>query len=203
MEPYTQESFAQGKKGVAFFEIAEGGLSKNTSLSYILVKLDEKDIRYMVNTNPGFSDLFSLKPFKRSAFQSLLYLDPGIYYIDHIYLLSTENTTRWLPSPGYKDNYFLYGAFEIKSSQVLNIGQLVINGKMKFNHVSNTDLVKKQLIENKKEELAEKVKDGKFYQRGSVVFLDKNQHYKLLSSTVIQEYHKKLVQHAIEREAKK
>ena len=86
---------------------------------------------------------------------------------------------------------------------MLNIGQLVINGKMKFNHVSNTDLVKKQLIENKKEELAEKVKDGKFYQRGSVVFLDKNQHYKLLSSTVIQEYHKKLVQHAIEQEAKK
>ena len=44
---------------------------------------------------------------------------------------------------------------------------------------------------------------GNFYQRGSVVFRDKDGHYKLLSSTVIQEYHKKLVQHAIEQEAKK
>ena len=44
---------------------------------------------------------------------------------------------------------------------------------------------------------------SEFKIHGNVVFLDKNQHYKLLSSTVIQEYHKKLVQHAIEQEAKK
>ena len=199
MEPYTHESFAQGKKGVVFFDIAEG----NASLSYILVKLEEKDIRYRVDVNSGFSDLFSFKAFKRNATQSLLYLDPGIYYIDYISLLDTYNATRWLPSPGYKDNYFLYGAFEIKSGQVVNIGQLVINGELKFNHVRDTGLVKKQLIENKKEELAGKVMKGNFYQRGSVVFRDKDGHYKLLSSTVIQEYHKKLVQHAIEQEAKK
>jgi len=203
MESYTQESFAQGKKGVVFFDIAEGSLSKNASLSYILVKLEEKDIRYMVNVNSGFSDFFSLKAFKRNAAQSLLYLDPGIYYIDYISLLDTYNATRWLPSPGYKDNYFLYGAFEIKSGQVVNIGQLVINGELKFNHTSDIDLVKKQLIENKKGELAGKIIDGNFYQRGSVVFRDKDKHYKLLSSTVIQEYHKKLVQHAIEQETKK
>ena len=72
------------------------------------------------------------------------------------------NATRWLPSPGYKDNYFLYGAFKIKSGQVVNIGQLVINGELKFNHTSDIDLVKKQLIENKKEELAGKIIDGNF-----------------------------------------
>jgi hypothetical protein len=79
----------------------------------------------------------------------------------------------------------------------------VINGELKFNHTSDIDLVKKQLIENKKGELAGKIIDGNFYQRGSVVFRDKDKHYKLLSSTVIQEYHKKLVQHAIEQETKK
>ena len=136
MESYTQESFAQGKKGVVFFDIAEGSLSKNASLSYILVKLEEKDIRYRVNVNSGFSDFFSLKAFKRNAAQSLLYLDPGIYYIDYISLLDTYNATRWLPSPGYKDNYFLYGAFEIKSGQVVNIGQLVINGDDEIEHVA-------------------------------------------------------------------
>lgn len=203
IEPYSPESFAQGKKGIVFFDIAEGGLNKNASLSYILIKLEERDVRYRVNVNSGFSDLFSFKAFKRNASQSLLYLDPGIYYIDYISLLETYNTTRWLPSPGYKDNYFLYGAFEVKPGQVTNMGQLIINSELKFNHISNTDLVKKQLIENKKGELVDKVIDGNFYQRGSVVFRDKDEHYKLLSSTVIQEYHKKLIQHAIEQEAKK
>ncbi|CAN0602935.1 unnamed protein product, partial [Ectocarpus sp. 12 AP-2014] len=51
-------------------------------------------------------------------------LEPGLYYIDKITLLTEGNLNRWYPSPGLTENLIVYGAFRVKAGEVLSLGRL-------------------------------------------------------------------------------
>jgi hypothetical protein len=194
-EPYSPEKIGKLNKGIAFLSVSE----KGTSLFFQIKKLESPKI---VKDRPVRSDttysvdssLMDRGPCYRT--KNMLFLDPGLYYIDVIMLksqtkldskLKLNTVYRWLRPPGIIDNTIKYGAFEILQNQVLYIGNLEYAEKIN-KLVLNTDLklIDKQLSSHDDYRmLLTNMKIGKFYKSGSTIYLDKKGDYKVLEKDEI------------------
>jgi hypothetical protein len=171
MDSYKKNAL-QDQKSVVFFDITESyenelGHKRVESLHYVLAKLGDEKTIYEITTTTWL-ERFSLKPHTRTASERLLILEPGIYYVDYVALTPNANYSRWLPSPGIKDGEFLYGAFEVKPNEVVDMGRLNLQ-EPDFEYSQNIDQLKQELKSEKKEELVSKVKPGVFYPAGSAI----------------------------------
>lgn len=122
----------------------------------------------------------------------MLFLEPGMYYISYITLLDRGNLKRWYPSPGVVNQVVQYGAFYIKSGEVLSLGILNINGT-KFLHEYNFLYLKHQLLESDKTELVAKLRQGVFYESGSVLIKTKDNKRKIVPVAVVNNQRKQII----------
>lgn len=168
MDAYKKELLFKDQKSIVFFDVAEKFSNGNTmSSDYTLVKLGDPDTTYKLEAG-NFFERFKAKPFNRNASRRLLILEPGIYYVDYIALTTIGSYERWLPSPGIKKDQFLYGAFEVKANEVVDMGRVLYDEPM-IEHIQDIEQLKKELKEHGKEELSEKVMEGVFYPSGTQV----------------------------------
>ncbi|HCU06171.1 MAG TPA: hypothetical protein DIC42_01100, partial [Holosporales bacterium] len=122
-EPFSADAFKTSRKGVVFFSIAEGEEENfltfkfEKSLVFHLVKIgDEHKLPYRIAPCQGFIS-HRLRDYSSD---NLLFLDPGVYYIDFIQRMPKPHgynqiLHRWYPSPGLKNTIIQYGAFEVKA----------------------------------------------------------------------------------------
>lgn len=113
-------------------------------------------------------------------------------------LLEKGGFIRWLPGPGIEKNRVNYGAFEVKSGEVISLGALnYIDGRLE--HEDHFEELHQQLLESDKPELASKLKRGKFYKSGSFVMTDKDSGVKVIPIEVIEQQRKNLTQEIARR----
>ncbi|MFQ3307120.1 MAG: hypothetical protein ACI8ZF_000360 [Candidatus Midichloriaceae bacterium] len=162
---FKKDEFEQKKKGVVFFTVKDQDLRQN----FILRKLASDKSVY----ENGY-DYYSNK-------YKIMCLEPGIYYLDTIYLSSSSyNIIRSYPSPGLKNDKLLFGGFEVKGGEILAIGVLNINSyTQQFDFYEDFQNIKRDLEKSPYPELASKLKRGKFFMRGSTVAF-KDQKFVLL-----------------------
>ena len=97
-------------------------------------------------------------------------LESGFYYLDKVIVGTDPYSIFYLPTPGLKNNKLLYGGFEVKGGEVLNIGLLEVNKeKETFKIIDETEKIKKDLKNSHHPELIKKLKRGKFFMPGSSV----------------------------------
>jgi hypothetical protein len=201
-EGYSPEKFNQLNKGIAFFAITEG----ICSLSFEIKKLESEKVItsrqvksntiYSVDSNEGFM----IDGGPSYTTKNMLFLDPGLYYIDYISLrtsrsfLTSTTTSRWFPSPGIDDGVIKYGAFEILPNQVHFIGNLVYSEKSNsFRLDIDRRIIDKQLNNSKYNHLFDSMKIGKFYKSGSIVYKDKNGDYKVFRKEELNQVNEEII----------
>lgn len=180
---YNQKIFQEQYKAVVIIDIVTPNLNffnkyYEQKINFLLVKLNDsyndpnKRETYFINTDSIFSGNYNNK---------LFMINPGIYYIDSMswkenyYGYSTMYNTI-LPGIS-KTGLVVYGAFEVKPGDIAYVGKLLLNinnikGKnfgFDIEKINDIDQIKKDLVKNKQNELINKIKEVKFYGKGSVV----------------------------------
>lgn len=175
MEPFSVESFETKKKGVVFLALTEETSAflmgkKLISIPFHVRKFgDVQDLPYVISA--AFDPIWSGYSEVNYVSGNMLYLDPGLYYIDYVKLpvksYGYYKKHRWYPSPGItKKNFIRYGAFFVEAGKVLSLGQISVPG---FHHKDDIDTVKSQLSKSKYAYLAPLVSKGTLYKCGSLV----------------------------------
>lgn len=190
---YNKEEFDKNEKGIVFFYASE----QNIPLLFKLNKLGGDSSLQISNIELDSYHFFS-KPKPRDLVKKHVVLEPGRYYIDYISLLKQGDLIRWYPSPGIKENVIIYGAFEVKAGEVLSLGQVDINSGV-FKHYNNIKTLKDQLSDSDMSELVPRVKQGIFYNRGSLLIKDKNNNTQIISSEIVEIQRKKVLQEITRR----
>ena len=170
---FKETEFEEKKKGVIFFAVS----SQDFSQDFFLKKVGLKGGSMEIN---GKKYKFEYKDFIYKGHYNYIVLEPGIYYLDRININSTPDSIRYYPSPGLVNDKFIYGGFEVKGGQVLDIGLLSINSKNgTFNIIEETEKIKQDLKNSHHPELIQKLKKGKFIMPGStIIYKDGNYIYK-------------------------
>jgi hypothetical protein len=163
------------KKGVVFLNIIEN----RTSLPYTLRKIDEKQHKKIFIEQPTTYTWYGLEGgVNRNFGKDFLILDPGIYVIDSMGLVSSKYGTPYrLPGPGIKEKMVLYGGFEVKAGDVLELGilevekipGLIFNKKAKVEFKRAADAIYFDLKEVGREDLISKKKVGRFIEPGKYI----------------------------------
>lgn len=175
---YNTAIFNEQHKAVAVLKISVPGKYTEIPTSFVLVKLNDnyndpnKREAYSINANAWFPENYSDK---------VAMISPGLYYIDYITWVTISypyTTTHYTAVPGIsKKGIIVYGAFEVKPGDVAYVGNLILkkNG-VDFNleKINELEQVKKDLIKNKQNDLSAKIKEIKFYNRGSIVHRNAN-----------------------------
>lgn len=206
---YKAEEFSKREKGVVVFNISQsdtGLLRKsNINLSYHLKRLGEDGV-YRVDVKNGlFPGIYNTHSYS----DSILMLEPGIYYIDHVTLCGDGNTEYWLPSPGieriaseqFEDAYvFKYGAFKVNAGDVVYPGHLYISGRgtYSYKNVNELEKAKTDLTNGNHVILAQQLKPTDFYKNGSL-YLNESGKYSLISTEQIEQARKKFVDTVFKR----
>ncbi len=194
LDKYNDAEFQTGSKAVVFIQVSEGNNPEEaTPLHYTLSKLQKIPNEYSVVS----TRTFYFKHTDINYANSMMMLDPGIYYINHVTLLSSFYNNHWFSSPGLHHNTILYGAFEVKAGDVASIGKLVIpyNMCLPFNKYNDIERVKKDLKKAGYIDLANKVQDHPFYNSGSTYIENQQGKYKLTSITEQYKHTKKIAHH--------
>ncbi|MBA8666358.1 hypothetical protein H1Q59_00380 [Holosporaceae bacterium 'Namur'] len=184
--PEDFEGFNRNEKGIILFTILQnidlGFLSKDMKIfpiSYTLRKVsDEGKVPEIVYTfHPS-----CLKSEVNYYARDMLFLEPGLYYIDGI--RPGLGGGWYFPSPGYKNGKIMYSAFEVKAGQVISLGSIdSSNGILKF--IREDEKIKRELNAEGYGELAASMKPGIFYAGGSIIKFHKNGQFNILPKTVI------------------
>jgi hypothetical protein len=188
---FTPEKFAEGQKGVVFISLIENEISL-----YFEIKNAKTGNKYSIASNQGFFHGTGGGPLYTS--KNMLFLDPGIYYIDCVELLTTVNNIgiidRSLPSPGLEESGIVkYGAFEVKPAQVSYIGNLIYSPRG-FAEVLDYELLRKQLSTNLKYQiLLDKVQPVTFYGAGSIIYHNENGNTEIIDQNKAQELRSKIL----------
>lgn len=194
--PFSVESFETKKKGIVFLALTEGTSSfffgkKENSLPFHVRKFgDPEGLPYEISA--GFNSWVGGHSEVNYISGNMLYLDPGLYYIDYVNLMSESSGYyiyhRWYPSPGItKDHYIRYGAFFVEAGKVVSLGRFTLP---KFHRKDDLDALKEQLRKSKYAFLADLVTKGTFYARGSLVTEDKKGHIKVVDAKIVKDaYH--------------
>lgn len=189
MMKYSKEEFAKNERGVVFFDVKEDGLS----IPFIIASSGDKEVHSVEQSN---GMIFYTED--KDLVKRMLFLEPGMYYISSITLLDRGNSKRWYPSPGVVNKVVQYGAFYVKAGEVLSLGILNIKDT-KFLHEYNFLTLKYQLLKSDKAELVTKLKQGTFYERGSLVIKTKDNKRKIVSAAVVENQRKQLINEIIRR----
>ncbi|AIF81947.1 hypothetical protein I862_06965 [endosymbiont of Acanthamoeba sp. UWC8] len=179
------EGFNKNEKGIILFTILQNtdvGVfftdMKMLPNSYTLRKVSDEDKipKIIYRFQPSY-----LKSKVNYYAQNMLFLEPGLYYIDEI---TPRPGGRYFSSPGYKNGKIMYGAFEVKAGQVISLGSIDISdGKLKF--IREDEKIKKELHAEGYDELAANMKPGIFYEGGSAIKVHKNGQFNILPKAVI------------------
>ena len=156
---FNESEFEEKKKGVVFFAVRGSGSYNPFFLKKIgskspSIELEGKDlsIRY------------------RNYIYKYIVLEPGFYYLDKVVVDTDPYSIFYLPTPGLKNNKLVYGGFEVKGGEVLNIGLLEVNKKKEtFEIIDETEKIKQDLKNSHHPEFIERLKRGKFIMPGSTI----------------------------------
>jgi hypothetical protein len=197
---FTPEKFAEGKKGVVFMSIIEDGVS----LHFKIKNAESNDV-YSISSNRGLlSDGGPLYTTK-----NMLFLNPGVYYIDYIELLPISSynpfsgtssvSYRSLPSPGLEeDGTVKYGAFKIRQNEVHYIGNIDLYKSSV--PILDYELLKKQLDKNPKYQiLLDKVRPGNFYNGGSIIYRNQEGSSEIINQDTVQKLKSKIIEERINK----
>ena len=205
-EKYTDARFEDGDKGVVLFSV----IANARSLEFIVRKAGDSKVSYTIRSGEGlFGILASADPQYDS--NNLLFLEPGIYYVDYIQLLDTGGQRMWLPSPGLKNGLVQYGAFEVVAKKVFAIDSLVCNtpklsgilsrasdGEINFVSKDYGALIHEQLKKSQYQNLLSHMEKGMLYERGSIVYKDKSGKFRILSKQEVDLAQKEMVDATIQ-----
>jgi hypothetical protein len=192
---YNKERFNPEEKAVVFFYVTE----QNVPLHFNIKKFGSKGNISIFNQELDTYQIFTKKPKERDLVKKHIVLEPGLYYIDKITLLTEGNLNRWYPSPGLTENLIVYGAFRVKEGEVLSLGRLDVTGS-EFKHYDNFNALKEQLKGSDISELSDRLKTKGFYNRGSLLIKsDKSKVIRIVSSETVEHQRKKIIQEITRR----
>jgi hypothetical protein len=180
---YRPEKLKKLNKGVVFLSMTWD----DSSLSFEIKKLgSNKGIKIpRARTGPLYKT------------RNILFLDPGLYYINYIKL--NEDGTYYLPAPGINNNVVEYGAFEVSANQVYFFGNLTYSDDShKFTLSQDRKLIDTQLNQPMYKDLFDNIKIGKFYQRGSLINQNDDRSYQILDKQKIDNFYNEITKKIIE-----
>jgi hypothetical protein len=173
LEEKNYQKFLKGEKGVVLFTVSKpytkapnGTISKKETRSFVLHKIKDK-----AHKDNSYRQYISGVCREDCYVENILFLDPGLYYIDEITVDHGWGVVYTLPSPGYKDHHVMYGAFEVKAGEVIGLGNLVVNrdSEKMLSFMREDDQIKKELQASKYHDMASKIVPGSFYESGSII----------------------------------
>lgn len=176
LQKYSREEFEKNEHAVVFFDVKN---QHRLSTEFELVNYDTGERIIVKHNNPGAIFKFEDKDMTQRA----LFIKPGLYYINYIYLpivpeiplIKEMNKKIGFPSPGLShDNKILYGGFRVYAGDVVSIGILHITAEITLKHENNYKLLRGQLPESDKSELIYKLKRGDFYRGGAQILRASN-----------------------------
>jgi hypothetical protein len=170
------QAVESGQKGAVLFMVTQDQWSilfktRPIGLSYRFVRLldDQRQFGYpffkyraettqgtFVNASANYAD-------------SMLFVEPGVYSIQKVELLEEANFKHWYDFPVVgKQGVISCGAFEAKKGEILSLGRLdVTDGGFQF--IRESEKIREDLVSAGYHDLISKVKEGVFYERGSVI----------------------------------
>lgn len=211
MPNYSEKAFDSGENAVVFFNVVQMqpkgefitipyhlALYQNDNPKKKQVFFIPQQIEWnWLLTGPTYYKQQDVQNFNRNCHKNFLFLKPGIYYIDFIQLLSEDYILYHMNyscvAPGCKDNAIIYGAFEVKAGDVLNLGTFVVKhdygsrNSQFFHEYGNIKQIKSYLFEKNKPHFAERVKNGKFFMKGSAIDKDEDGNNKIISQQELKE----------------
>lgn len=208
---YEATAFDKKNTGVAVIKMSEYApetLNKtNISVSFRIKNIQTNNQYTISGTNGFMPGIYNPQTFDDNVF----ILEPGIYYVDYIYLPGKGNYIRWFPGPGIKKTskkkeiYIVRTlAFEIRAGMAYNFGdiRIVSTQPMKFKTEINTQTVKEDMIKAKHQDLANNLVDQPIIAAGSIIDLSSGAP-KITSAEQIEESISELFEEALERRNKK
>lgn len=184
LKNYSKKEFAKNERAVVFFDIREN----KSSLEFILV-----------NADTGKSYELSGSRFNRIIPNRIMFLEPGLYYIQKITLLPSANMMYWLPGPGLKKGVISYGAFWAGAGDVLSMGILTVENNSRLIYKQNYGELYQQLRKSNRSELAPKLKKGEFYNRGSVIQRGDNNRRQIIPAETVSAYREMMLKELKDR----
>ena len=154
---FNEKEFEEKKKGVVFFAVRGGG----SYHPFFLKKIGSKSASMELEGKEG-----SIR--YRDYIYKYIVLESGFYYLDKVIVETDPYSIFYLPTPGLKNNKLVYGGFEVKGGEVLNIGLLEVSKKKEtFEIIEETEKIKQDLEKRHHPEFIQKLKRGKFFMPGS------------------------------------
>lgn len=167
--------------------------------NYSIKKIGSKVSIPIFNNELDTYQIFTKKPKEPDLVKKHIVLEPGLYYIDKITLLTEGNLNRWYSSPGIAENLIIYGAFRVKAGEVISLGKLDVTGG-KFKHYDNFNALKEQLKGSDISELTDSLKIKNFYNRGSLLIKnEQNKIIRIISSETVEKQRKQIIQEITRR----
>jgi hypothetical protein len=161
---FNESEFEEKKKGVVFFavksQIFYEGSYHDSYHPFFLKKIGSKSAYMEIEGKE--------RNFKKYLYKYIV-LEPGIYYLDKVNVYTSYHSIQYYPSPGLVNDKFIYGGFEVKGGEVLNIGLLEVNGKATFKIIDETEKIEQDLKNSHHPEFIKKLKRGEFIMPGSII----------------------------------
>jgi hypothetical protein len=202
---YTNDyaAFKRGEKGAVLLNVKRIHRralfsTRVSNLQYDLRKLN--DPREIIIENNYYRHPLSFNedyPYARK----MLFLEPGLYYLDAIYLGMEGSNFETLPAPGYAHNMIKYGAFEVQAGKVIALGSLIVDKTFMttIRFMREDGIIKNELREKGYPEIAEQMEPGQFYESGSILMQKENGAVQVLPKEVAASFMKNVRAQTIER----
>ena len=164
---FNEREFEEKKKGAVFFAVRShifyDGSYHASYHPFFLKKIGSKSASMELEGK-------DLSIRYRNYIYKYIVLEPGFYYLDKVIVDTDPYSIFYLPIPGLKNNKLVYGGFEVKGGEVLNIGLLEVNKKKEtFKIIDETEKIKQDLKNSHHPELIERLKRGEFIMPGSTI----------------------------------